>query len=116
MTLTNINDTIEGAGLDIGYSGPLTIVNEGTFNANSSGQSLSLGKVRGALANTGTFEATAGGTLNLFSTVTNTGGAITASGTNSVVNVDNTTVVGGTLNTSERRPLAERRHLGLSTA
>ena len=62
MTLTNINDTIEGAGL-IGDSGPLTIVNEGTFNANSSGQSLSLGKGGGALANTGTFEATAGGHL-----------------------------------------------------
>jgi hypothetical protein len=62
VTLTNANDTIEGAG-SIGDSGALTIVNEGTVNANSSGQSLSLGQGGGALGNSGTFEATGGGHL-----------------------------------------------------
>jgi hypothetical protein len=62
LTLTNTNDTIQGAGL-IGDSGALAINNKGTINANSSGQSLNLGQGGGVLTNTGTFEATAGGHL-----------------------------------------------------
>jgi hypothetical protein len=62
VKLTNTDDTIEGAGF-IGDSGALTIVNEGTFNANSSGQSLTLGQGGGGVTNTGTFEATRGGHL-----------------------------------------------------
>src|SRR5208282_4870776 len=56
LTLTNTNDTIEGAGL-IGDSGALAIDNKGTIDANSSGQSLNLSQGGGALTNTGTFEA-----------------------------------------------------------
>jgi hypothetical protein len=99
FTLTNTNDTIQGAGL-IGDSGALGIVNEGTVDANSKGQGLNVNQGNGGVTNTGTLEATAGGTLNLFNSITNTGGAITASGTNSVVNIDDATVVGGTLNTA----------------
>ena len=99
FTLTNTSDTIQGAG-NIGDSGALAIVNKGTIDANASGQDLNVNQGNGGVTNTGTLEATGGGTLNLFNTITNTGGAITASGTNSVVNVDNATVVGGTLNTA----------------
>ena len=62
VTLTNTNDTIQGAGF-IGDSGALAIDNGGTIDANSSGQSLNLGQGGGALTNTGTFEATGGGHL-----------------------------------------------------
>ena len=96
LTLTNTNDTIQGAGL-IGDSGALAIVNKGTINANSSGQSLNVEQGGGAITNTGTLEATGGGVLNLYGTVTNkTGGVITANG--GTVNVIGT-VSGGTLNT-----------------
>ena len=97
VTLTNTNNTIQGAGL-IGDNGALTIVNQATIDANASGQSLNLSQGGGVVTNTGTLEATDGGTLNLFSKVTNTGGAITANG--GTVNVDDATIVGGTLNTT----------------
>ena len=92
-------DTIQGAGL-IGDSGALAIVNKATIDANSSGQGLNVNQGNGGVTNTGTLEATNGGTLNLFNAITNTGGAITASGTGSTVNIDGATVVGGTLNTA----------------
>ena len=65
----------------IGDSGALAIVNKATIDANSKGQSLNLNEANGGVTNTGTLEATAGGVLQLFNTITNTGGAITASGT-----------------------------------
>ena len=94
VTLTNTNNTIQGAG-NIGDSGALTIVNEATIDANASGQNLNINQGGGSVTNTGTLEATGGGTLNIFSKVTNTGGAITASG--GTVNID-ATITGGTLN------------------
>jgi hypothetical protein len=99
FTLTNNDNTIQGAG-NIGDNAALAIVNKGTIDANASGQNLNVGQGGGGVTNTGTLEATGGGMLQLFSKVTNTGGAITASGTGSVVNVDSTTIVGGTLNTA----------------
>ena len=81
------NNTIQGAGF-IGDSGALAFANEATIDANSSGQNLNLNAGNGGVTNTGTLEATGGGVLNLFNTITNTGGAITASGTGSTVNVD----------------------------
>ena len=87
LTLTNTNDTIEGSGL-IGDSGQLTLVNKGTIDANSKGQNLNLNEGNGAVTNTKTLEATAGGVLQLFNSITNTGGTITASGKGSTVNVD----------------------------
>ena len=82
LTLTNTNNTIQGAGL-IGDNGELAIVNQATIDANSSGQDLNLNQGGGGVTNTGTLEATGGGVLQLFNTITNTGGAITASGTGS---------------------------------
>ena len=73
FTLTNTNDTIQGAG-NIGDSGALTIVNKATIDANSSGQDLNLNGGNGGVTNTKTLEATAGGVLQLFNTITNTGG------------------------------------------
>ena len=99
FTLTNTANTIQGAG-NIGDSGALAIVNKATIDANASGQNLNVNQGNGGVTNTGTLEATNGGTLNLFNTITNTGGAITASGTGSTVNIDDATVVGGTLNTA----------------
>jgi hypothetical protein len=96
VTLTNSNDTIQGAGF-IGDSGALAIVNKATIDANSSGQSLNLNQGNGGVTNTGTLEATGGGVLNLNSTVTNqTGGDVTANG--GTVNVIGT-ISGGTLST-----------------
>jgi fibronectin-binding autotransporter adhesin len=99
FTLTNTNNTIEGAGT-IGDNAALAIVNKGTIDANSSGQNLIVSQGAGGVTNTGTLEATGGGTLNLYGAVTNTGGSITASGTSSDVDVQSTTIVGGTLNTA----------------
>ena len=98
FTLTNTNDTIKGAGF-IGDSGALALVNKGTIDASSKGQNLSVNDGNGGVTNTKTLEATAGGVLQLFNTITNTGGTITASGKGSTVEVDNATIVGGTLTT-----------------
>ena len=60
MTLTNVDNTIQGAGI-IGNNG-LTLINQATINANSSGQTLILQNMSG-LTNTGLLEATNGGNL-----------------------------------------------------
>jgi hypothetical protein len=100
VTLTNTNDTIEGAG-NIGDNAALAIVNKATIDANSKGQDLNVNQGNGGVTNTKTLEATAGGVLQLFNTITNTGGTITASGKGSTVNVDDATIVGGTLTTTK---------------
>jgi hypothetical protein len=95
LTLTN-SSTIQGAGI-IGNNG-LTLVNSGTIDANTktgvAGITLNGG---GGITNTGTLEATAGGTLTVDNNVVNTGGKITASGTGSMVDLDGVTITGGTL-------------------
>jgi hypothetical protein len=96
VTLTNKNNTIKGSG-NIGDSGALTIDNEATIDANVSGENLNISSGGGSITNTGTLEATGGGTLNLYNTVTNTGATITASGSGSTVDIDGATIVGGTL-------------------
>ena len=100
MTLTNTNDTIQGAGNHRRQRRAEQSSIKRTIDANSSGQNLNVNQGNGGVTNTGTLEATGGGTLLLFNKITNTGGAITASGTDSVVNIDNATVIGGTLNTA----------------
>ena len=100
FTLTNTNDKIQGSGF-IGDSGALAVVNKGTIDANSKGQNLNLNQGNGGVTNTKTLEATAGGVLQLFNTITNTGGTITASGKGSTVNVDDATIIGGTLTTTK---------------
>jgi hypothetical protein len=97
-TLVNdTNNTIQGAG-QIGVGQNFNLSNKGTINANVS-NSLAVSATQ-PVVNTGLLEATGGGTLDLQSAVTNTGGNITATGTNSVVNLFGSTITGGTLNTS----------------
>ena len=94
--LTNVNNTIEGFG-QIGGAGGLALVNEGTVDANASGQTLVLSG--GGITNSGLLEATGGGALSITTSVNNTGGDITADG--ATVAISNSAVItGGTLNTS----------------
>src|SRR5215472_9842596 len=82
VTLTNTDNTIEGAGF-IGDSGALAFVNgsAGTLLANASGQSLTVGGGGGAVTNNGTFAASNGGTLTATVPFTNTGTVHAISGT-----------------------------------
>ncbi len=97
LTLTNVNNTIEGVGI-IGYNG-LTVVNEATIDANVSGQTLTLDSMTGGLTNTGMLEASNGGTLYIDAVTVNNagGGTITANAGSTVQLVGNTTIQGGTL-------------------
>jgi hypothetical protein len=94
-TLTN-DETIEGAGsIQDG-----TFTNNGTINANVSGQGLTL-QTFSAATNTGTMEASNGGTLVFTgSTWTNTGGTIEALNGSSVTLQSGVSITGGTLTTS----------------
>ena len=97
VTLTN-SGTIQGAGV-IGNGG-LTVVNgaTGTIDANAAGGLLLNGS--GGITNTGLLEATAGNTLTINTSVTNTGANITASGAGSDVVLSGASITGGTLNAS----------------
>ncbi len=96
-TLTN-QETIQGSG-QIG-NGNLTLVNNGTIDANQSTELVI--NPNGGTTNTKTMEATAGGTMEFRGdAITNTGvGTILASGTGSVVDLNGVTVNGGTLTTT----------------
>jgi hypothetical protein len=96
VTLTNVDNTIDGTGV-IGNGG-LTLVNQskGTIDANISGAVLTLNG-SGGVTNTGLLEATGGGFLAIDNTVDNAGGNITANG--GTVEVVNANIQGGTLNT-----------------
>ncbi len=91
-------ETIQGAGT-IGND-QMTLANQGTINANVSA-SLIINPSGGA-TNTGVLEASSGGTLQLFGTITNTGGTIEAlnSTPGSTVQLAGATVTGGTLTTT----------------
>jgi fibronectin-binding autotransporter adhesin len=95
-TLIN-QETIQGSG-NLG-NGNLILVNNGTIDANQS-NSLTINP-NGGTTNTKTMEATAGGTL-IFSSfgITNTGGTILASGTGSIVDLNDVSVTGGTLSSA----------------
>ena len=100
-TLTNdAGSTIQGSGqFGLGGGGnAFTLVNAGTINANQS-VTLQLNPGNGT-TNTGTIEATAGGTLQLLGTYTNTGGTILSTGTGSVMNLSGASITGGTLTTT----------------
>jgi hypothetical protein len=77
--LTNVNDTITGAGT-IGGAG-LTFDNEGTINANGTAK-LTLSA--GTFANAGTIESTGTGGIVCATAVDNGGGTIAADGTGTV--------------------------------
>ena len=118
-TLTNANNTIAGAG-KIGDN-DLTLVNEGVIDANQT-TALIIDTGGNQIANSGTFEATSSGGLDIESNVSNsktieangtnakvvidgsvtnsTTGLILASGSGAQVDLDNTTISGGTLRTS----------------
>jgi hypothetical protein len=100
QTLVN-DETIHGAG-NIGNSSGLTVTNNGTINADVSGQTLALTLANsnngGVFANNGTLEATNGGTLLFASqTVANAGRTITATGAGSALLLQNTIINGGAL-------------------
>ena len=100
FTLTN-GGTLQGSGI-VGNGG-LSLINNGTVNANQNGQTLVLNGSNtsngGALANNGTLEASNGATLQLGNSITvnNAGQSIQASGAGSTVSIYNSTINGGTL-------------------
>lgn len=101
--LNNVDNTISGAG-DIGY-GQMTLVNQtaGVINANQA-SALTI-QVNGGVTNTGLLEDTgAGGLFILNSSIDNTqntnAGKITASGAGAHVDLQNSTILGGTLTTT----------------
>jgi hypothetical protein len=103
-TLVNsAGNTIQGSGqIGINNGGyAFTLNNQGTIDANHS-TPLQVAPSN-AVTNTGTLEATAGGTLNLGGTFSNSGGVIQSVGSGSTVNLGGTaasTINGGTLTTS----------------
>ncbi len=97
LTLTNVDNTIQGAGV-IGNNG-LALTNDvgGTINANVSGQGLLLDG-GGLVTNAGLLKATNGGFLEIENTVNNAGGNITADGGTAQF-FGAAVIQGGTLNT-----------------
>jgi YVTN family beta-propeller protein len=97
QTLTNVNNTIQGAGY-IGVNG-LTVVNQagGTINANAASTVGPLVVNPSSLTNQGLLEATAGGTLQIETGCNNAGGSILATGSNSAVQLISATIHGGRL-------------------
>ena len=81
-TLTNVDNTISGAGQIGSGDGTLTLVNEahGTIDANISGGTLTLDTGH-TITNDGILEATNGGTLQIDDAVSGSGSAIIAGGT-----------------------------------
>jgi len=101
--LTNVNNTIQGAG-HIGNT-QMFLNNQGTINANIGGggaNRLILDPITGTTTNTGTVEATNGGTLEVQGSIyANTVGKIQAVGAGSTVLLDAFIVIdGGTVTTS----------------
>jgi len=98
--VNNAGNTIQGAGqLGINNSGfAITLNNAGIINANQS-SGLQIAPTN-TVTNTGTLEATNGGTMTLIATVTNTGGIIQATGSSSVVEINGSTITGGTITTA----------------
>jgi hypothetical protein len=118
-TLTNVNNTISGAGT-IGDS-RLTLNNQGTISANGS-LALVIATGSNSVTNSGTLEATSAGGLDINSNVSNSKtiealgtnakvviqsqitdtsvGLILASGSGAQVDLSNATISGGTLQTS----------------
>jgi fibronectin-binding autotransporter adhesin len=93
----NNASTIQGSGT-IGNSN-LTLGNSGTIDGNQSVELLI--NPNGGTTNSGTMEATAGGTLEIRgASVTNTGGTILSTGTNSVVDLNGVSITNGTLTTA----------------
>jgi FecR protein/Carbohydrate binding domain len=98
------SSTITGAGSIGTGNNWLTLDNEtgGIINADNAGSAaLVIDTSSNTITNLGVMEATHGGTLDIESSVNNTGGTISASGSNSAVDFSGVTVTGGTLETSD---------------
>jgi YVTN family beta-propeller protein len=97
-SLTNVNNTIVGAG-QVG-NGNLTVINQvgGTINASGASNTILFNAV-GAV-NQGLLEATSGGTLSFDVTVNNASGTISAGAGSSVQFGNGTDIQGGTLTSS----------------
>ena len=94
-TITNTDNTLRGAG-KIGVN-QSQINNHGTIAADISGQTLTIDTSGFGLVNTGTLQASGGGTLTLSGTlIDNTGGSLEA-GSGSTVILSASTVSNGTL-------------------
>jgi YVTN family beta-propeller protein len=111
--LTNVNNTLQGAGV-IGWNG-LEITNQGTIDANLPAEGVLEINPNG-LTNEGLIEATAGATLLLYGSVfNNTGGTVLASGNSSNVQfANNATIQSGTLSTSGGGSLGVAANNGLT--
>src|SRR5712692_9526224 len=98
--LINVNNTIQGAG-QIGNT-QMGLNNQGTINANIAGTNRLILDPAGTTTNTGTVEATNGGTLEVQGSIyANTGGTIQAVGAGSTVLLEQSiTISGGTVTTS----------------
>jgi fibronectin-binding autotransporter adhesin len=111
LMLTNVNNTISGAG-EIGNGSGLLFVNQASGVVSASGGTLTINPfdsstTTGSTTNAGLLEATAGGVLQLEDTITNTGGTILATGTSggmsptpSTVELNAVSITGGTLTSS----------------
>ncbi len=124
--LTNVNNTIAGAGT-IGDD-DLTLINQGVIDANQTA-ALVINTASNTITNYGTLQATANGGLDIESNVSNattieaygtsakvviessvtnaTTGLILASGSDAQINLDNATISDGTLQTSGSTDLIE---------
>ena len=95
-TLVNTDNTIQGQGEIDG----LNFINQATVNANLAGGTLTIqaATTQTPITNTGTLEATVGGTLYFQSSVvTNTNGTISADGSSSSVIINGSAIIGGNL-------------------
>ena len=94
-TLVNDGSTIQGQGIQY-----LEFINQGTVNANVAGGTLTIQapNPQTPITNTGTLEATGGGTLYfLNSTVINTNATISTDGSSSSVILNGSGIIGGNL-------------------
>ena len=104
LTLTNVNNTIQGEGL-LGDGTGLAVVNQsgGIINANSTGGGGTLNTVlqidtAGAVSNAGLMEASNSGVLEITGTTVNNAGGTIKPNSGAVVQLDGGTVIqGGTL-------------------
>jgi hypothetical protein len=104
VTLTNVDNTIQGAG-NIGDSGALTFVNgaSGTLSANVKGGALDVGAGGGSFTNNGAVQALDGSAVNFHGPVTNnSGGTLTGGIWKAISTGDGATVAlgGATVSTN----------------
>jgi len=89
-TLTNVNNTIAGAGTVGSGDNSLSLTNKGTINANTM-STLTINTGNNAITNSGTLESTSTGGLVIDSNVSNAK-TIEALGTSATVMIENSTI------------------------